>query len=182
MSGVAAAAAIAQEPVIKRFEIAITGDDVSDLMAGIRKVCDESGLTARQVQFVFECYAKLYKDTADGHERALADWRDKCGSPPPRGTTTSSGTAAHLLDGYAGTGADMDPFYRALKDCVMPGTPSGLSEPEYRKLRELMRTEANLGAQSGTHSPSTNRPDSIGAKSLFDAPDDKSPPDFSGPG
>lgn len=62
---VTAQAAIAQESVVKTITFALTGDDISDAMAGIRKVCDTSGLSARQVQYLFECYAKLYKDAAD---------------------------------------------------------------------------------------------------------------------
>lgn len=71
-AGVTMQNALTGERSFKRIEFAITGDAVSDCMAGIRKVCDDSGLSVRQVQFMMECYANLYKDAADDTDKKLA--------------------------------------------------------------------------------------------------------------
>lgn len=63
--------ALTGEKTFKRVEFAITGNPFADLMSGIAKVCDESGLApnARHIQIVLECCAKLYKEGADSQDR-----------------------------------------------------------------------------------------------------------------
>lgn len=70
---VATQAALVGESIFQEVRWARTGDAVSDCMAGIRAVCDHSGLSARQVQYMMECYVKLYKDAADDNDLRLGE-------------------------------------------------------------------------------------------------------------
>lgn len=148
MQSVAATAAIGQEPVTRQLTVAITGDACSDLMAAIRRVADDSGLSARQVQYIFECYAKLYKDAADQNDRAsaqhsalikqhqdrvMAERVEPMHVPPTFPWQTTSGGAG--LPAY-----DLS---------------SGTDQTAFEELKRKV-------IQSGTHSPSTIRPDSVG--------------------
>lgn len=71
----AAAAVMRGAPTTMSVEYAITGDAIIDLMAGIRALADKSGLSARRVQYLMECYAKLYKDAADDTDRRLEEFK-----------------------------------------------------------------------------------------------------------
>lgn len=150
MQSVAAQAAIGQEPVTKTFTVAITGDSCSDLMAAITRVADDSGLSARQVQYIFECYAKLYKDAADANDR---DVEMRQGTEQTKINELMRQLQAERDRSMAQPASpwDIKTTYAA----------PGLSEMEYRKFIAEMKARGMRNAdQSGIHSPSTIRPDS----------------------
>ena len=133
MQAVAAQAAINQEPVIRTHHVAITGDAIADLLAAIRVVCDASSLSARQIQYLFECYAKLYKDAADQNDvdaeqrRMFAQGMQSALHPGPLPYSISSSPNT------CGDSA----FFEAARSAIMGKV-----------------------YQSGTHTPSTHTPDS----------------------
>lgn len=169
MQSVAAQSAIGQTPVIQRVEFAITGDGIADLVAGIRRVCDESGLSARQIQFVFECYVKLYADTADRFDKE-DEWRKQFPvKPDPGYSAPSPWPGGHVPTSSpwetAGTTAEFRPSDEA-RDAMR----KKLASMEV-KARALWREErenqarAAMGAisgHSGTQTPSIIEPDSVG--------------------
>lgn len=152
MQAVAAQAAIGQESVCRTVTFAITGDAVSDCMAGLRKVCDESGLSARQIQFIFQCYVALYKDAADLHDKDQADRELR--NQKIRAVDWSGTQPMPFLGGSPSVPA---PTYTARY-----AEPWDESNPEFVKFRARIIAEMTSNAQSGTHSPSTMRPDSRG--------------------
>lgn len=137
MQSVAGAAAIGQERVTRQLTVAITGDASSDLMAAIRRVADDSGLSARQVQYIFECYVKLYKDAADQNDRDSAQQQ------------------SFYKDDWARTIAE--------KAKAHYDSSSGTDQTAFEEMKQVMLTRK--ADQSGTHSPSTMRPDSVGGSS-----------------
>lgn len=145
MQSVAGAAVIGQERVTRQLTVAITGDACSDLMAAIRRVADDSGLSARQVQYILECYTKLYKDAADQNDRDSAEQsvqsaliKKQRGTPPFPWQTTSGGAGLPAYD-----------------------LSSGTDQTAFEELKRQVHRSMTIG-QSGTHSPSTIRPDSVG--------------------
>jgi hypothetical protein len=90
--------ALSGEKAFETVRFAITGDACADLMSAMRACADRSGLSARQVQLIFECYAALYKESADQHDR---DWQQsqRMGHPErPHGSLGSYTTASGSID------------------------------------------------------------------------------------
>jgi hypothetical protein len=69
--------ALSGEKAFETVRFAITGDACADLMSAMLACADRSGFSARQVQLIFECYAALYKESADQHDRDWRDWQQK---------------------------------------------------------------------------------------------------------
>jgi hypothetical protein len=90
--------ALSGEKSFETVRFAITGDACADLMSAIRACSDSSGLSARQVQLIFECSAALYKEAADQHDRVVLNQNQRVVNPmypqPPYGPPGSYTTAS----------------------------------------------------------------------------------------
>ncbi len=89
MQGVAAQAAIGQEPVTRSIQFAITGDPCTDLMAGITMLIKTGGdISTGQVIIILDTMKRLYEHAADEFEKSQVQrkdlqkmMRDQLGSP-----------------------------------------------------------------------------------------------------
>lgn len=147
MQSVAAQAAIGQERVTSNVMFAITGDIEVDFVAAIM-ACFQSfagmpsatnvGDGNRMAERVCEYLARRFKDQADVNEKITLRQEKAFGTIGLAGIPSPTNYA---------TGS---------------GKPWDESNPEFVKSRARLIAAMTSNAQSGTHSPSTMRPDSVG--------------------